>query len=78
MESELAPIIDKVMHDNPYVYIKSHPRGAEKTPHIELHISTTAKNPATARNYVTRALIQINDIIQTKGGKTKPFKTKPK
>ncbi|MGQ9565337.1 MAG: nicotinamide mononucleotide deamidase-related protein [Candidatus Bathyarchaeales archaeon] len=78
MESELAPIIDKVMHDNPYVYIKSHPRGAEKTPHIELHLSTTAKNPMTARNYVTRALIQINDIIQTKGGKTKPFKTKPK
>lgn len=78
MESELAPIIDKVMHDNPYVYIKSHPRGAEKTPHIELHLSTTAKNPVTARNYVTRALIQINDIIQTKGGKTKPFKTKPK
>jgi len=76
MESELAPIIDKVMHDNPYVYIKSHPRGAEKTPHIELHISTTAKNSATARNHVTRALIQITETIQAKGGKTKPFKTK--
>ena len=76
MESELAPVIDVVMHDNPYVYIKSHPRGEERTPHIELHISTTAKDSTAARKHVSRALIQITEIIQAKGGKTKPFKTK--
>lgn len=76
MESELAPIIDKVMHDNSFVYIKSHPRGAEKTPHIELHLSTMAKDAATAKTHVARAIIQITDTIQAKGGKITRFKTK--
>jgi nicotinamide-nucleotide amidase len=76
MESELAPIIDKVMQDNSYVYVKSHPRGAEKTPHIELHLSTTASDSATAKNRVSRAIIQITDNIQAKGGKTTRFKPK--
>jgi nicotinamide-nucleotide amidase len=76
MESELAPVIDKVMHDNPYVYIKSHPRGEERTPHIELHLSTTAKDSTTARKHVSRALIQITEILHAKGGKTRPLKTK--
>jgi molybdenum cofactor synthesis domain-containing protein len=78
MESELAPVIDLVMHDNPYVYIKSHPRGEERTPHIELHISTTAKDSTTARKHISRALIQITEIVQAKGGKTRSFKTKGK
>ena len=76
MESELAPIIDKVMHDNSYVYIKSHPRGQEKIPHIEIHLSTTAKDSTTAKNRVSRAIIQITDTIQAKGGKIMRFKSK--
>jgi nicotinamide-nucleotide amidase len=76
MESELAPIIDRVMHDNPYVYIKSHPRGQERIPHIELHLSTTAKALVTAKNHVSRAIIQITETIQEKGGKITRFKTK--
>jgi nicotinamide-nucleotide amidase len=76
MESELAPIIDKVMHDNPYVYIKSHPRGQERTPHLELHLSTTAEDAATAKNRVSRAIIQITETIQAKGGKITRFKAK--
>jgi molybdenum cofactor synthesis domain-containing protein len=76
MESELAPIIDKVMHDNSYVYIKSHPKGQEKIPHIELHLSTTARDSATAKSRVSRAIIQITDTIQAKGGKITRFKSK--
>ena len=76
MESELAPIIDKVMDDNSQVYIKSHPRGAEKNPHIELHLSTTANDSTVAKNRVSRALIQITDSIQARGGRTTRFKTK--
>jgi molybdenum cofactor synthesis domain-containing protein len=76
MESELAPIIDKVMRDDAYVYIKSHPRGQERIPHIELHMSTTAKDSTTAKNRVSRAIIQITDTIQAKGGKITRFKTK--
>jgi nicotinamide-nucleotide amidase len=76
MESELAPIIDIVMHDNPYVYIKSHPRGQERIPHIELHLSTTAEDSATAKNRVSRAIIQITETIQAKGGKITRFRAK--
>ena len=71
MESELAPVIDKVMHDNPYVYIKSHPKGAERVPRSEFHLSTTAKDPKVARNHVTKALSQLSEMIQSKGGKIK-------
>lgn len=71
MESEMAPLIDQVMHDNPYIYIKSHPMGAEKKPGIELHLSTTAGNVQTAKKRVGRALIQLIEIVKAKGGKTK-------
>lgn len=74
MESDLAPLVDKVMHDNPYVYIKSHPRGREGIPHIELHLSTTAEGSATAKNRVSRAIVQIAELIKTKGGRITRFK----
>jgi len=77
MESDMAPLIDRAMHDNPYVYVKSHPsRTGEGKPHLELHLSTTAENSTTAKNRVSKALIQIIELAQMKGGKTKPSKTK--
>jgi molybdenum cofactor synthesis domain-containing protein len=75
MESEVAPLIDEVMHDNPYVYVKSHPKGTERAPRIEFHFSTTAKDSGVARNRVSRALVQLSELIQGKGGKVKPVKT---
>jgi len=74
VESEIAPIIDKVMHDNPYVYIKSHPKGEEKTSKIELHFSTTSADAEMAKNRVGRAIIQISEMIKKKGGKIRPIK----
>lgn len=75
IESDMAPLIDRTMRDNPYIYIKSHPsRTGEASPHLELHLSTTAQDPATAKNRVAKALIQITELAQTKGGKTKPTK----
>jgi len=77
MESDMAPLIDRVMRDNPYVYVKSHPsRTGEGKPHLELHLSTTAENSTTAKNRVSKALIQITELAQMKGGKIKPSKTK--
>ncbi len=73
-ESELAPFIDQVMHDNPYVYVKSHPKAAEKIPHLELHLSTTSEDGQLARQRVSKALIQISDMAQKKGGKIRPIK----
>jgi nicotinamide-nucleotide amidase len=78
MESEMAPLIDQVMHDNPYIYIKSHPLCAEERPRIELHLSTTAENAETAKKRVNKALIQLSDIVKAKGGKTKTAKAEPR
>ena len=76
MESTLAPLIDKTMHDNPYIYIKSHPKGEEKKPHIEIHFSTTAKNSQTAKNRLGKAIIQLSELIENSGGKVKQKKAK--
>jgi molybdenum cofactor synthesis domain-containing protein len=72
-ESQLAPMIDEVMRDNPYVYIKSHPQASEKVPHLEIHLSTTSDDPKTARKRIGRVVIQISEMIQEKGGKVKPI-----
>ena len=74
MESEMAPLIDNVMQNNPHVYIKSHPKGTERVPYIEFHLSTTAKDTITARSRVSKALIQLTELIQVKGGTVKPAK----
>ncbi len=73
MESEMAPIIDVVMKNNPHVYIKSHPKGTETAPFIEFHFSTTDKDKSVAKNRVTKALGQIKEAIQTKGGTIEPL-----
>jgi molybdopterin-biosynthesis enzyme MoeA-like protein len=72
MESEMAPLIDKVMKDNPYVYIKSHPKGTESLPHIEFHLSTTANNHGTVKQHVDKAVLQLTELIKGKGGTIKP------
>jgi len=73
-ESEMAPLVDNVMHNNPYVYIKSHPKGEERILRIELHFSTTAEDAETAKKRVGRAIIQISEMIKAKGGKIRPMK----
>jgi molybdenum cofactor synthesis domain-containing protein len=71
MESTLAPLIDKVMHDNACVYIKSHPKGEENIPHIELHFSTTAKGSRTGKSRLGEAIIQLSELIERNGGKVR-------
>jgi len=76
MESELAPFVARVMHDNPYVYIKSHPKGEERIHRIEFHLSTTAKDTKVARKRVGKALLQLSEAIMERGGRVNPTKTK--
>ncbi len=71
MESALAPLIDKTMHDSPYVYIKSHPKGEEKKPRIEIHFSTTAKDSKTAKDRLGKAIIQLSELVKKNNGKIK-------
>jgi nicotinamide-nucleotide amidase len=63
MESELAPLIEKVMQDNPGIYVKSHPRGAEKKPHLEIHFSLTSTDHETAQERIHKAATQLTDLI---------------
>jgi molybdenum cofactor synthesis domain-containing protein len=70
MESEIAPIIDRVMHDNPFVYVKSHPMGAEQKPIIELHFSTMAGDAKIAKKRLPKALLQLTNAVKVVGGKT--------
>jgi molybdopterin-biosynthesis enzyme MoeA-like protein len=71
MESTLAPFIDQTMHDNPFVYVKSHPKGEEKKPHLEIHFSTTAKDSKTAKGRLEKAIIQLSELVRKSNGKIK-------
>ena len=70
MESKMAPLIAEIMQENPLVYIKSHPKGSENNPVLELHLSTTAKNVATAKQLVGKVLVQLSAVVETAGGTT--------
>lgn len=78
MESNLAPLIDQVMHDNPRVYIKSHvytksnQRPSEGRPHIEIHFSTTAETSKTASEHLDKAIADLSRLIVNSGGRVKP------
>jgi nicotinamide-nucleotide amidase len=63
MESELAPLIEKVMQENPGIYVKSHPRGAEKKPHLEIHFSLTSPDHEAAQKRIHTAVSQSIDLI---------------
>ncbi len=69
MESAVAPLIDETMHDNPHVYIKSHPKTSESPPWIELHLMTTAESERVTEERIEAASIQISRLISEHGGK---------
>jgi molybdenum cofactor synthesis domain-containing protein len=70
MESTLAPFIDKVMHDNPHVYIKSHPKGRENVPNMgELHFSTSGNPSENPQQWLTKAATELSALIEKEGGK---------
>jgi len=77
MESNLAPLIDQVMHDNPYVYVKSHVytkthlQTEGQGSHIELHFSTTAEDPKTAKKRLNKAKVQLSELARKNGGRIK-------
>lgn len=69
MESQLAPLIDKVMHDKPGVYIKSHPLGVENKPHIELHLTIAGKCEDQPAEKLLKAKSQLARLVKQNGGK---------
>jgi len=69
MESKLAPLIDEVMRNNLGVYVKSHPKGREDKPHMEIHLSTTADDGEVAEEKLRKAVVQLSRLIGEIGGK---------
>jgi molybdenum cofactor synthesis domain-containing protein len=70
MESTLAPLVDEVMHDNPGIYVKSHPKGQEGRPHLELHLSTVVEDAQDGKARLRKAIGQLLELIEKSGGKT--------
>jgi nicotinamide-nucleotide amidase len=69
MESSLAPLINKVMQHNAGVYVKSHPKGREDQPHMEIHLSTTTDDAEEAEEKLRKAVMQLSSLIGEIGGK---------
>jgi molybdenum cofactor synthesis domain-containing protein len=73
IESELAPLLDTVMAASTAVYIKSHPQAAEPTPHIELHLTTTARRKTAGATRLEEATELITTLITSNGGVVTPL-----
>jgi len=69
MESNLAPLIDKVMSANKGVYIKSHPMAVENKPHIEIHLTVSAKDEEKPMKMLEKAARQLSILVEENGGK---------
>ena len=74
MESAIAPLIDQTMRENIKVYIKSHPKGEEKMPRLELHFSTMADDSKIAKSCLNKAITHLSDLITKNGGKIKTLR----
>jgi molybdenum cofactor synthesis domain-containing protein len=72
MESNLAPIIDRIMTRTPGVYIKSHPRGVENgVSKIELHFSTFSPAGSVAHRILRRAVSEMKKELRHQRGKVR-------
>ncbi len=69
MESQLAPLIDKVMAANGGVYIKSHPMGRESKSHIEIHLTVAAKAEEKPKEMLAKAMRELASLVEENGGK---------
>lgn len=71
MESSLAPLIDRVMHDNFGIYVKSHPKGRESNSCIEIHLSIKVNDGEVARGKMRKAVTQLSSLVGEVGGRVK-------
>jgi nicotinamide-nucleotide amidase len=69
LESALAPLIDTVMRDNAGVYVKSHPKGEEDKPHMEIHFSIKGAEADKPEEKLEKAVAQLAGLIEESSGK---------
>ncbi|MEM0258786.1 MAG: nicotinamide mononucleotide deamidase-related protein [Thermoproteota archaeon] len=68
-ESNIAPIIDEVRKELPEVYIKSHPKGYEGSPRIELHLTVTGEDAESMKMMLQKVAKLLEEKIELIGGK---------
>jgi hypothetical protein len=56
------------MHNNSLVYVKSHPKGRENKPHIELHLSTSGKPADNPTSRLSKTALELSSLIEKAGG----------
>ena len=74
IESNLAPLIDKVMNGNKGIYIKSHVYvkshvNVENKPHIEVHFTMRATEEEKPTNKLLKAILELANLVEANGGK---------
>jgi hypothetical protein len=57
------------MHDNHGVYVKSHPKGEEDKPHIEIHFSIKGREAEKPEEKLQKAVAQLSSLIEESSGK---------
>jgi nicotinamide-nucleotide amidase len=67
-ESSVAPIVGDIVTKNPYVYVKTHPRGSEGSSLIEVHLYTVSDNPR-ARELCAQLAEKLGRELAAMGGK---------
>jgi len=79
VESELSPIIDKVMCQYPDIFVKSHPRGwsGRRIPQIELHFTATSPDQKKTREDVLGAAAMLLRVLSKRKGKTRVVCVRP-
>ena len=71
-ESFIAPYLDRVVAQNPKVYIKSHPRGYRKgVSKLHINLACESSSRKLANKYIRKAAKEMKQIILNAGGKIK-------
>jgi nicotinamide-nucleotide amidase len=77
IESNLSPLIDKVMSDNKSVYIKSHVCGEfmkshsirmENKPHIEIHLTIIDEEKEKPAEKLIKTMKELASLVEANGG----------
>ncbi len=75
IESNLAPLIDKVMSLNEGVYIKSHVyvkskvARADTRPHIEIHLTIRSEEKEKPMEKLLKSVSELASLVEENGGK---------
>lgn len=69
-ESTFAPIIDEARKKVPEVYIKSHPKGAEGEPSLEIHLTVFGEDEQFIKSKLSEVSRLLKEKANSLGGRT--------